>query len=207
MKCVIVFRGCWPDRHVPLEHSIYPALTSRLTCLHTLLQQSHIHPQWRLLFSLSLRLLSVGIAFNVLGGRSLTACPPLLLHSHPLAPQFTLRLNCPNVPSPSHRPTKSWTIRANPESEADTVFQSVGWHSRPPLWSSGQSSWLQNGGVLCFLSGTNWIYICYVEESRPLPWSNGQSSWLQIWRSGLESQHYYQIFWEVVGLERGPLSC
>jgi hypothetical protein len=23
--------------------------------------------------------------------------------------------------------------------------------SRPPLWSSGQSSWLQNGGVLCFL--------------------------------------------------------
>jgi hypothetical protein len=23
--------------------------------------------------------------------------------------------------------------------------------SRPPLWSSGQSSWLQNGDVLCFL--------------------------------------------------------
>jgi hypothetical protein len=22
---------------------------------------------------------------------------------------------------------------------------------RPPLWSSGQSSWLQNGDVLCFL--------------------------------------------------------
>jgi hypothetical protein len=35
----------------------------------------------------------------------------------------------------------------------------------PPLWSSGQSSWLQNGDVLCFLWGTNWIYICYVEES------------------------------------------
>jgi hypothetical protein len=29
-----------------------------------------------------------------------------------------------------------------------------------PLWSSGQSSWLQNGDVLCFLRGTNWIYIC-----------------------------------------------
>jgi hypothetical protein len=28
--------------------------------------------------------------------------------------------------------------------------------SRPPLWSSGQSSWLQNGDVLCFLWGTNW---------------------------------------------------
>jgi hypothetical protein len=23
--------------------------------------------------------------------------------------------------------------------------------SRPPLWSSGQSSWLHNGDVLCFL--------------------------------------------------------
>jgi hypothetical protein len=33
--------------------------------------------------------------------------------------------------------------------------------------------------VLCFLWGTNWIYICYVEESRPPLWSSGQSSWLQ----------------------------
>jgi hypothetical protein len=49
----------------------------------------------------------------------------------------------------------------------------------PPLRSSGQSSWLQNGDVLCFLWGTNWIYICYVEESRPPLWSSGQSSWLQ----------------------------
>jgi hypothetical protein len=30
---------------------------------------------------------------------------------------------------------------------------------RPPLWSSGQSSWLQNGYVLCFLWDTNWIYM------------------------------------------------
>jgi hypothetical protein len=50
--------------------------------------------------------------------------------------------------------------------------------TRPPLWSSGQSSWLLNGYVLCFLWGTNWIYICYVEESRPPLWSSGQSSWL-----------------------------
>jgi hypothetical protein len=55
--------------------------------------------------------------------------------------------------------------------------------SRPPLWSSGQSSWLQNGDVLCFLWGKNWIYICYVEESRLPLWSSGQSSWLQIQRS------------------------
>jgi hypothetical protein len=50
---------------------------------------------------------------------------------------------------------------------------------RPRLWSSGLSSYLQNGDVLCFLRGTNSIYICYVEESRPPLWSNGQSSWLQ----------------------------
>jgi hypothetical protein len=74
-----------------------------------------------------------------------------------------------------------------------------------PLWSGGHSSWLQNGDVLCFLRGTNWIYICYVEESRPPLWSRGQSSWLQIQRSEFNSRHY-QILWEAVGLERGPLS-
>jgi hypothetical protein len=47
--------------------------------------------------------------------------------------------------------------------------------SRPPLWSSGKSSWLHNGDVLCFLWGTDWIYICHVEESRPPLWSSGQS--------------------------------
>jgi hypothetical protein len=47
------------------------------------------------------------------------------------------------------------------------------------LRSSGQSSWLQYGDVLCFLWSTNWIYMWYVEESRPLLWSSGQSFWLQ----------------------------
>jgi hypothetical protein len=46
-----------------------------------------------------------------------------------------------------------------------------------------------------FVWGTKWIYICYVEESRRPLWSSGPSSWLQI-----------QVFWEVVGLERDPLS-
>jgi hypothetical protein len=36
-------------------------------------------------------------------------------------------------------------------------------------------------------------------------WSSGQSSWLQIQRSGFYSRRY-QIIWEVVGLEQGPLS-
>jgi hypothetical protein len=39
----------------------------------------------------------------------------------------------------------------------------------------------------------------------PLLWSSGQSSWLQIQRSTFDSW-CYQIFWEVVGLKRGPLS-
>jgi hypothetical protein len=34
--------------------------------------------------------------------------------------------------------------------------------------------------------------------------SSGQSFWLQIQRSGFDSRHY-QIFREVVGLERGQL--
>jgi hypothetical protein len=77
--------------------------------------------------------------------------------------------------------------------------------SRPPLWSSGQSSWLHNGDILCIMWGTNWIYICYVEESRPPLWYSGQNSWLHFQRSGFYSRRY-QIFWEVVSLERGPLS-
>jgi hypothetical protein len=77
---------------------------------------------------------------------------------------------------------------------------------RPPLWSSGQSSWLHNGDVVWFLWGTIWIYICYVEERRPPLWSRVQSSWLQIQRSGFDSWRY-QIFWEVVvGFKRGPFS-
>jgi hypothetical protein len=39
----------------------------------------------------------------------------------------------------------------------------------------------------------------------PPLWSTGQSFWLQIQRSRFDSQRY-QILWEVVGLERGPLS-
>jgi hypothetical protein len=36
-------------------------------------------------------------------------------------------------------------------------------------------------------------------------WSSGQSSWLQIQRSGFDFWRY-QVFWKVVGLERGLLS-
>jgi hypothetical protein len=40
---------------------------------------------------------------------------------------------------------------------------------------------------------------------RPALWSSGPCSWLQIQRSRFDSQ-LYQIFWEVVALEQGPLS-
>jgi hypothetical protein len=43
------------------------------------------------------------------------------------------------------------------------------------------------------------------DSSRPPLWSSSQSSWVQIQRSGVYSL-CYQIFWEVVDLERGPLS-
>jgi hypothetical protein len=59
--------------------------------------------------------------------------------------------------------------------------------------------------MYCVGSEVRTEFICYVEESRPLLWSSGQSSWLQIQRSGLDSRRY-QIFWEVVDLERCPLS-
>jgi hypothetical protein len=59
--------------------------------------------------------------------------------------------------------------------------------------------------MYCFLWGTNWIYVCYVEESRPPLWSSGHSSWLRIQWPGFDSRRY-QIFWAVVGLERGPPS-
>jgi hypothetical protein len=42
-------------------------------------------------------------------------------------------------------------------------------------------------------------------RSRPPLWSSGQSSRLQIQRSGFDSLRY-QIFWEMVGLQRGLLS-
>jgi hypothetical protein len=54
----------------------------------------------------------------------------------------------------------------------------------------------------------NWLCsLCSYPFILLLPplWSSGKSSWLQIQRSGFDSR-CYQIFWEVVGLERGSLS-
>jgi hypothetical protein len=48
------------------------------------------------------------------------------------------------------------------------------------------------------------IIINIIINSPPL-WSSGQNTWLQIQRSGFDSLRY-QNFWEVVSLERDPLS-
>jgi hypothetical protein len=61
-----------------------------------------------------------------------------------------------------------------------------------------------------FIPGNNFHYSYFKlqwpsQNKGPLLWSSGQSSWLQIQRSGFNTRRY-QIFWEVVGLEWGPLS-
>jgi hypothetical protein len=47
--------------------------------------------------------------------------------------------------------------------------------------------------------------VCAWDSLKPPLWPNGQSSWPQIQRSGFDSWRY-QILWEVVGVERGPLN-
>jgi hypothetical protein len=57
--------------------------------------------------------------------------------------------------------------------------------------------------IQCF--SRNIIFKFYISPNRPPLLYSGQSSWLQVQRSGFDSQRY-QVFWEVVGLERGPFS-
>jgi hypothetical protein len=55
------------------------------------------------------------------------------------------------------------------------------------------------------VAGIALLFYCIVYFIGPPLWSNGQSSCLQIQRPEFDSRRY-QIFWEVVGLERDPLS-
>jgi hypothetical protein len=63
------------------------------------------------------------------------------------------------------------------------------------LWSASLVSVVEEKSKFCYAS----FFV------GPPLWSSRQSSWLQIQRSGFNSRRY-QIFWEVVGLERGPLN-
>jgi hypothetical protein len=53
--------------------------------------------------------------------------------------------------------------------------------------------------------GTFTVLVSWGAMRWPPLWPSGQSSWLQIQRPGFYCRRY-QIFWEVVCLERGPLS-
>jgi hypothetical protein len=66
---------------------------------------------------------------------------------------------------------------------------------RAVVFESALVCWIWASDVFLFLSVASW----------PPLWSTGQSSWLQIQRYGFDYRRY-QIFWEVVGLERGQLS-
>jgi hypothetical protein len=61
--------------------------------------------------------------------------------------------------------------------------------------------------VIAIFSVENCVYHVIMPILIIIPplWSSGQSSWLQIHRLRFDSWPY-QIFWKVVGLERGPLS-
>jgi hypothetical protein len=70
-----------------------------------------------------------------------------------------------------------------------------------PYSLGGGVGWLQNRSGRC---GVQNNLLPFSGIGPPL-WSSGQSFWLQIQRSGFDSRRYL-IFWEVLGLERGPFS-
>jgi hypothetical protein len=82
--------------------------------------------------------------------------------------------------------------------------------SRPTEENDSSSEWVSVSSKLsrsCLLLAlSNYIVVCLLRD-RLCQWSvvSGQSSWVQIQRSGFDSRRY-QILWEVVGLERGPLN-
>jgi hypothetical protein len=79
---------------------------------------------------------------------------------HALRPLLNISF-CKQVNFPKQfQPQVSWPVPIR------NYLQNYEPYWRPPVWSSGQRNWLQNGDELSFLWGTNLIYICYVEESR-----------------------------------------
>jgi hypothetical protein len=75
-------------------------------------------------------------------------------------------------------------------------------YSTTHSWSTSDGTSLCSGRVLSEENESKEIMQYYVDKHLR---SSGQGSWLQIQRSGFDCRRYH-IFWEVVGLERGPLS-
>jgi hypothetical protein len=74
-------------------------------------------------------------------------------------------------------------------------------------WCVQEADWMSRADCRsASVAGISPINICPMGCLKGPPlWSSGQSSWLQIQRSQVLFLRY-QIFWEVVGLKRGPLS-
>jgi hypothetical protein len=97
----------------------------------------------------------------------------------------------------------------------------LSWHWRSPLKTCAVSSVCESciykslpgiilgkrrtSGSQGLLGAKRALYFDCVCKHRPPLWSSGQSSWLQIQRPGFDPWRY-QIFWEVVGVGRDPLS-
>jgi hypothetical protein len=80
------------------------------------------------------------------------------------------------------------------------------WGRRPRLvaWTANETR-PEAAGRECYVDHPLLIIGDVMDLFRPPLWCSGQSSWLQIQRSGYDFRRY-QIFWEVVGLARRPLS-
>jgi hypothetical protein len=107
--------------------------------------------------------------------------------------------------SPSMLPQGSCTVRT--PDFCDWVFCNFSQSLHVSSWiiPRNRSRYLPSTFFLIYLSLILLIFdaICYWW---PPLLSSGRSSWLQIQRSGFDSRRYQIFFWEVVGLERGPLS-
>jgi hypothetical protein len=84
---------------------------------------------------------------------------------------------------------RSFPVRFSAEAPTDSMWALLWFSLVPPEYT---------------IKKTTAFPLHNIHNSPPL-YSSSLSSWLQIQRSGFHSRRY-QIFWEVVGLERGPLS-
>jgi hypothetical protein len=86
-----------------------------------------------------------------------------------------------------------------------TFFMKGNYTLWPRKWRQNVSpKRLQHRAYPCYVSSRAELTL-YSGTLGPPLWSSGQNSWLQIQRSGFDSRRY-EIFWEVVGLQRGQIT-
>jgi hypothetical protein len=107
-----------------------------------------------------------------------------------------------------HRPLVSAKSGTRQQVIKSLVFILGAWSQSHDISSSSWNEalylkWIGFWGATAFNAVK--LYVC-LEGTRPPMWSSGQSSWLERFRGLWFDSQSYQIFWEVVVLERGPLS-